>query len=115
MATDKKGRKVGRSKRNGQASRYKNEFRCEQNKLTHLYRHIKNNGVTGQDVLATVRLLEIKLGRNPSNLKVNEPHRSAESRAWYKANPDHARIRKERSEADRGIRSAPTRNERAAA
>lgn len=106
MAEKQKNRKAGRSKRNGQALRYKNEFRREQNKLTKLYRHIKAHGVTGQDVIDTVRTLEIKLGRNPSNLKRNISIQSDASEAWYKAHPDHEKIRRERSRMDRGLRLA---------
>lgn len=44
MAEGKKGRKVGRSKRNGQAARYKNERRAEQSQLRRLKKYITGKG-----------------------------------------------------------------------
>jgi hypothetical protein len=67
MAKKTKGnRKVGRSKRNGQAARYKNEHRREQNKLVKLKRHVKRYGVTGIDVVKAVTMCEDMLGRKRS-------------------------------------------------
>lgn len=81
----KKSRKHGRSKRNGQAARYKNERRAEQNKLIRLKRVIKRNGVTGKDVVEAVHKLQVILGHPRSDLKINERKRSPASIAWHKA------------------------------
>lgn len=84
MAENKKGRKVGRSKRNGQAAKYRNEHRFEQNKLARLKDHIRSHGVTAE-VLACMRKLEIILyGVPKTDLPVNKPQRSPASAAFHR-------------------------------
>ena len=56
MATQKKSRKVGRSKRNGHALRYRNENRRERNKVRDIMRHLKNHPHDMRARLDIVRL-----------------------------------------------------------
>lgn len=82
MAESKKGRKVGRSKRNGQATRYKNERRREQNKLRRLRRYVTQRGVPGQDVVDAIHRCETVLGQLPlSKLVVVKSRRRAQQKA----------------------------------
>lgn len=55
MAEGKKSRKVGRSKRNGQAARYKNERRDLQNKLRRLKKYVAAALHRCQDAMGQVR------------------------------------------------------------
>ena len=82
MAKQAKSSKAGRQKASGQNLKYKNERRAEQNKLTRLKAHVKRHGVTAE-VRETMRRLEIVLGRNPSDLKVDMPQRSAASARFH--------------------------------
>ncbi len=66
MAKKQKGaKKLGRSKRNGQAARYKNERRDLQNKLRRLKRYVAMRGFTGPDVAAALQDTQRKLGIMP--------------------------------------------------
>lgn len=63
MAKKQKGsHKLGRSKRNGQASRYKNERIDLQNKLRKLKAYVTQFGWTGRDVADAVTKCEVGLG-----------------------------------------------------
>lgn len=66
----RKHRKVGRSKRNGQAARYLNERKAEQNHLRRLKKYVASRGVTGIDVLAAIHRCQDVLGIARSDLKV---------------------------------------------
>jgi hypothetical protein len=66
----RKHRKHGRSKRNGQAARYLNERRAEQNQLRRLKKYVAVRGVTGADVLAAIHRCQDVLGIKRSDLKV---------------------------------------------
>lgn len=57
-----KGRKIGRSKRNGQAVRYRNESRDKRNKLRRLTKYVKQRGFTGRDVAAAMHRCQDALG-----------------------------------------------------
>ena len=57
MAEGKKGRKVGRSKRNGQSMAYKNESRREK---SHVRRIIKHLNRYGDDLVALKALKHYK-------------------------------------------------------
>lgn len=62
MAESKKSRKHGRSKRNGQAARYRNERHRERNKLRRLLHHVAGRGVTGNDVVVAIHKCQDALG-----------------------------------------------------
>lgn len=53
MAQQKKSKKLGRSKRNGQAARYKAEFRAQKNKAVKVLKHYREHP---HDVIAFTAL-----------------------------------------------------------
>lgn len=106
MAGKQKSSKAGRKAKKGQNLKYKNEHRREQNKLIRLKRHVKHNGMTGNDVLAAMRKAEIVLyGVPKTDLPVNKPERSAASAAFHRQ-PDSDARRRQMRDISLGTRRA---------